>query len=112
MARREITQYFDDLDNSPIAEQDLHVIRFSLYGTDYILDLSAENARDFRAAIEPFLSCARQAPAAPYGTGPHGRAHPREIRRWAQSQGLAIAHRGKIPYDIVNAYNEAHTQGV
>ena len=112
MARREITQYFDDLDNSLLAEQDLQVIRFSLDGTDYILDLSTENAREFRATLDPFLRRARQAPATPYGRGPRGRANPREIRRWAQSQGLAIAHRGKIPYDIVNAYNEAHAEGL
>ena len=35
MARREITQFFDDIDNSPLNEDEVIVIRFSVDGKDY-----------------------------------------------------------------------------
>ncbi len=107
MARREVTQYFDDLDNTPISEDQVHVIRFSVDGNDYLLDLSEKNAREFRDVLAPFIKVARPAPNG-NGRGGGARVHPREIRRWAQNQGLAIAHRGKIPHEIIAAYNEAH----
>lgn len=108
MARREITQYFDDLDNTPITEEQVHVVRFSVDGNDYILDLSEKNAREFREILEPFVQAARPAPSA-HGRSGGARVHPREIRRWAQSQGKAVANRGKIPHEIIAAYNEAHS---
>lgn len=107
MARREVTQYFDDLDNTPLSEDQVHVIRFSVDGNDYIIDLSEQNAAQFREALEPYIKAARPAPSASRGS--NARVHPKEIRRWAQSQGLAVAHRGKIPHEIINAYNEAHS---
>lgn len=105
MARREITQYYDDIDNSPLREDELHVVRFSMAGTDYVLDLSKENAREFHETLAPFIQAARQAPA-----DAARRVNPREVRKWAQQQGMAIAHRGKIPFAIVDAYNEAHSR--
>ncbi|WIM67561.1 Lsr2 family protein [Corynebacterium breve] len=103
MARREITQYYDDLDNTPIEAEELHVIRFSMDGNDYVLDLSKENAQEFHETLAPFIKAARQAPS-----DVARRVNPREVRKWAQSQGMAIAHRGKIPFAIIDAYNEAH----
>ena len=48
MARREITQFFDDLDNAPLSEEEVNVVDFSVNGIDYTLDLSAK----IRAAFE------------------------------------------------------------
>ncbi|CAB0738315.1 Lsr2 family protein [Corynebacterium diphtheriae] len=45
MARREITQYFDDIDNTPLTEDQVHVVRFGVNGINYVLDLSADNAQ-------------------------------------------------------------------
>ncbi|MGV0418316.1 Lsr2 dimerization domain-containing protein [Corynebacterium segmentosum] len=61
MARREITQFYDDLDNQLIGEDELEVVRFSVNGRSYLMDLSRDNAR-----------------------------------------------RGKIPQNIIDAYNAAH----
>lgn len=103
MARREITQYFDDLDNSPLTEENHREIRFSIDEVDYIIDLSLDNAEKFDAALAPFLEVARQAPVDHLA-----KTEPAEIRKWAQEEGLAIAHRGKIPHSIVEAYLKAH----
>ena len=113
MARREITQYFDDIDNSPLKDDEVNTIRFSVDGNHYVLDLSEKNAADFRSAVEPWISAARPAPA----TGPQrttnrqtssaSATRSRAIREWARAEGLEVSERGKIPARIVDAYNEA-----
>ena len=83
MARREITQFYDDLDNQLIGEDELEVVRFSVNGRSYLMDLSRDNARRFHEAIAPFVEAAHAAP------------HD-------------VARRGKIPQNIIDAYNAAH----
>ncbi|HJG43221.1 histone-like nucleoid-structuring protein Lsr2 [Corynebacterium phoceense] len=103
MSRREVTQFYDDLDHTPLSENELEVIRFSVDGTTYVLDLSPANAAKFRAALEPFVSAARIVPE------PNARrVNPSVIRDWARNQGIPVAHRGKIPHEIIEAYNEAN----
>lgn len=110
MARREITQYFDDIDNTPLTEQDLHLVRFGFEGTDYILDLSEGNAREFQRVLEPYLNAARKvtAPRVTRRESVSTRGNSRAIRQWAQDQGLKVANRGKIPHEIIDAFNKAH----
>ncbi|AGS35909.1 Lsr2-like protein [Corynebacterium maris DSM 45190] len=103
MARREITQYFDDLDGSALTEEELNVVRFSLDGTDYVLDLSEDNAREFRELLARYLEVAREETANVLE-----KADPADIRQWAQSKGMDVANRGKIPHSIMKAYQEAH----
>lgn len=103
MARQNITQFFDDLDHTPLNEADVRVIRFGLQGKNYVLDLKPENAERFLAQLKPYVEAAREACDAT------DRAlDPAEIRRWAQTEGLPIANRGKIPLGIVEAFREAH----
>lgn len=113
MARREITQYFDDLDDTPLEETDLRVVQFSYEGTDYILDLSEENAEKFRELVTPFIQVARKVTPDRMNRGAEPltfatRGNSRAIRRWALDQGLKVANRGKIPFEIIEAYNKAH----
>lgn len=111
MARKEITQYYDDIDGTPLDDDQVNVVRFGLDGTDYIMDLSSENAEKFREAIAPYLRVARRhvghrQQRRTTTTARNNRA--REIRQWALDQGKNIANRGKIPADVVEAYNLAH----
>lgn len=103
MARREITQYFDDLDETPLNEDEVDIINFSLDGTDYILDLSHKNGAKFREALAPFLAAAREAPVDLMAT-----VTASEIRRWAKENNFAVAHRGKIPNEVIEAFEKAH----
>ncbi|MDK7139323.1 Lsr2 family protein [Corynebacterium simulans] len=32
------------------------------------------------------------------------------MRAWARKRGIPVAHRGKIPHEIVDAYNAAGAQ--
>lgn len=90
------------LDHSLISEDELEVIRFSVNGKNYTLDLSHDNAAKFHELLQPFVDVARVAPETDYR-----RINPREIRDWARAQGIPIAHRGTIPYEIIDAFNDA-----
>lgn len=104
MARREITQYYDDLDKSPLTEDELRVIRFSLDGTDYTLDLSQQNADKFLELLEPYLAVANTAP-----TDRAAAANPADIRAWAAKNGHQVANRGKIPTKVIDAFRAANS---
>ncbi|MEJ5997809.1 histone-like nucleoid-structuring protein Lsr2 [Corynebacterium sp. H130] len=106
MARREVIQFFDDLDNSPLTATEVNVIKFSVNGTNYIIDLSAQNAAKFEKAIQPFVEAARKdnTPAKKAANTPD----PKLIREWAQSQGIEVAARGKLSNEIIEKYLAAH----
>lgn len=103
MSRREVTQFYDDLDHTLIPEDQLEVIHFSVNGQNYLIDLSTDNARRFHNLLAPYMDAARVAPDINAQ-----RANPSQIRAWARTQGLPVAHRGKIPQDVIEAYNAAN----
>ncbi|WP_412099904.1 histone-like nucleoid-structuring protein Lsr2 [Corynebacterium aurimucosum] len=103
MARREITQFFDDIDNKPLSEEELVVIRFSVDGKDYLLDVSQENADKFHAALGPFIKAARH----PVKKDTR-RYKPADVRVWAAKHGYQVAERGKIPNEVILAYRNAN----
>ncbi|CAB0572032.1 Lsr2 family protein [Corynebacterium diphtheriae] len=99
MARREITQYFDDIDNTPLTEDQVHVVRFGVNGINYVLDLSADNAQKFEDALAPFVEKAHRAKV-------DESAHydPKTVRAWAQKHDYQVADRGKIPSTVIEAF--------
>ncbi|MDK8451458.1 histone-like nucleoid-structuring protein Lsr2 [Corynebacterium mastitidis] len=112
MARKETVQYFDDLNGTPLGEDDVQVVYFSLGEKSYVMDLSAENAEKFQDVLRPYLDVAR--PHVPMAkkrrsNGATRKSKAREIRQWALDNGKDIALRGQIPSEIVEAYNEAHS---
>ncbi len=100
----------DDLDDSPAAA----TVRFGYDGRDYEIDLNEEHAAELDEFLAPYLEHARR-------VGDGGRAsrrrrlpgQPREdtqaIRRWAREQGYQVSNRGRIPNDVVAAYQTAHS---
>lgn len=109
MARKEITQYYDDYDNQPLTEEELKVVDFTYNNIDYTLDLSKENATKFHQAITPFVQVARRK----VRSGVNGRrtatrsANPernRMIREWAQAHGIAVSERGRISQDVIDKF--------
>ncbi|MBC6794743.1 histone-like nucleoid-structuring protein Lsr2 [Corynebacterium macclintockiae] len=115
MARREITQFFDDLDDTPLAEDQVNVVDFSLNGVDYTLDLSAKNREAFDKALEPFIKVARRKTRA----GVAGRrvasrsANPernRMIREWARENNIEVSERGRISADVIEKFEKAQGQ--
>ncbi|GAA5196604.1 Lsr2 family protein [Microbacterium jejuense] len=116
MARKIIHQLVDDIDGTVLEVGDGETILFSLDGTAYEIDLSAENATALRVALAPYteagrrVSSGRSAAPAP-AAGGRRRAGQRDlgvVREWAKANGFKVSERGRVPASILEAYDAAH----
>jgi len=104
VARREVVELTDDLDQSP-ASQTIH---FGVEGVEYEIDLSEKNAKKFAAALAPYIGRGRRIGGRKRVAGGRGGSSagvdPKVVRQWASEQGIEISTRGRIPGDIVDRY--------
>lgn len=124
MAKQVIYELVDDIDGTSIDEGQGESIEFSLDGVDYVIDLKNKNANDFRKKIEYYVDYATRvggrkrkpaAAGAPTVTASPASAstkrdpaQTRAIRQWAADNGYDINDRGRIPAEIVEAYEAAN----
>lgn len=115
MARRIV--FMDDLEEGDV-EADAGTITFSLEGTSYEIDLSQRNAAKLRGVLGPFIDHARRAgrAAAPKSTGGskaggsgYAPDQLQAIREWARRNGHNVSDKGRIPNDILLAFEQAQT---
>lgn len=104
MAQRTVVELLDDIDGKPADE----TVSFGLDGTAYEIDLSAENAKQLRAALEPFAEHARRSTAARGARATArtvgNRERSAEIRRWAKDHDIPVNERGRIPATLIQAF--------
>jgi hypothetical protein len=117
MAKKIIHQLVDDIDGSLLEVGEGETVLFSLDGIAYEIDLSSTNAGALRDAFAPYvdsgrrITAGRTAPAAAPRRPRSRRGAANEnaaIREWAESNGYAVATRGRIPENIVAAYHAAN----
>ncbi len=110
MARQIITVLTDDIDGSTADR----TVEFGLDGVGYTIDLSEENIGKLREALNPYLEVAtrvsragirRGAPAPATQATRTNRQQNQAIRDWASQNGYEMSDRGRIPSNIVEAYN-------
>ena len=112
MAQKHIVQLIDDLDDGAADE----TVSFAIDGNNYEIDLSARNAQRLRDALAEFVAHARRAnrpvraatTAAPRRARSNGRGDREQtaaIREWARSNGYKVGEKGRIPANILEAYN-------
>lgn len=108
MAQKVNIELVDDLDGSAASES----VTFALDGIGYEIDLNEKNAAALRKALGKYVENARRtgkvngakgARKTPAATGPNAR----EVRAWAQSNGYDVPDRGRIPADVLDAFNAA-----
>ncbi|MCG8917795.1 Lsr2 family protein [Actinokineospora sp. PR83] len=113
MAQKVTVSLVDDLDGS-IAEE---TVEFGLDGASYQIDLSSDNAEKLREALADFIDSARRSGGrkrlpgkVAVGRAPRTASADREqnqaIREWARKQGMKVSDRGRIPSEVLDAYNE------
>lgn len=118
MARQIV--FLDDLDGSPDAES----VTFAVRGVAYEIDLGPANRERFDKSLAEFIEHARKGEAPVVETGARqsrrtvatgtqrkatpDREHAQAVRDWARGQGMEVAERGRIPSQVLGAYNEAH----
>jgi len=102
---RVMLSYLDDLDGSEASE----TVEFGLDGDGYEIDLSPSNARALRALLSPYVGAARRLTA---GGRPFHRVQvdpdPKIVRTWAANAQVPCPNRGRIPREVVDAFEQAH----
>lgn len=105
----------DDLDGS----QATQCIEFSFREKSYTIDLNDSNASDFDDAVAPYIAAAQKSGSAQpsrssarRASAPRqrasGDADPRQIRAWAEANGVAVSTRGRIKADVLEKYRAAN----
>ena len=113
MAQKVQVVLVDDIDGGPAEE----TVSFALDGTTYEIDLNTANAEKLRETLAPYVGTARRTGSGRggggRGRGGAGRGRGRgnnqtaEIRAWARENGHKVNERGRIPADIVAAFEKA-----
>lgn len=130
MAERHIVERIDDLNG----ETGDGVEKFYFVTTDgrvISIDLCESNAATLKDGLEPFAAAGRQegrislekwlesssagstrarppksSPA--YGPASERREYLQNVREWARKRGMRISEYGRVPVDILAAYDEEH----
>lgn len=102
MAKKVVVELIDDVDSSPAAE----TVSFGLDGTQYEIDLSAENAEELRAAFAPWVAAGRKVTAGRRVVPKPAKAasDAAAIRDWARAKGIEVSERGRIPAEVRAQY--------
>jgi hypothetical protein len=111
MAQKVTVLLVDDIDGGQADE----TVSFSLDGVAYEIDLSTANAAAFRDSLARYVGTARRVGGRTAG-GRSGAGRRRgggdnrtaQIREWARSHGHKVNERGRIPANVVEAYEKAH----
>lgn len=115
MAQRTVVTLEDDIDGGPADE----TITFALDGVTYEIDLNSENAAALRDALAQYVGAGRRTggrAAAGRSSGraakaaspaPARRSDSGSIREWARENGYTVSDRGRIPGNVVEAYEKA-----
>jgi len=113
MAQKTVVQLIDDLDGT--SSNSIDTVTFGLDGVTYEIDLSEGNAGKLRDRLAEFIDSARRTggrakrstgPSASRSTNGSGRSREQTqaIREWARNNDWEISDRGRIPADIIEAF--------
>ena len=111
MASRTTVTLVDDLDGNTADE----TVSFGLDGATYEVDLSSGHAEELRATLQQYVAAGRRtsgrrtstanAPTkSSTPTSGSSRARNQEIRTWANRHGTTVGDRGRIPSNVVAAF--------
>src|SRR3954452_18696449 len=124
MAQRTVVQLVDDIDGTQITDNQGETVTFGLDGATYEIDLTDQNARQLRNAVQVYIANARRVsggrgrpaglanvPTQRRGGSSSGKRDPQQtkaIKEWARANGHEVAERGRIPQRVIDAYEAAH----
>lgn len=113
MAQIQTVHFIDDLTGGEADE----TVPFALDGKQFEIDLSTGNAGELREKLASFLAAARRAHSAgrrggskgnSATTGTAARAYNQAVRAWARENGYPVSDRGRIPSEVLSAYDDAN----
>jgi nucleoid-associated protein Lsr2 len=115
MAQKTVVSLVDDLEGTEANE----TVEMALDGVTYQIDLSDKNAEALRDIFAPYIAAARRtggrrspsrsrsssASSSGSGVATRGREALKQIREWAKSNGWTVSDRGRLPNNVVEAYD-------
>ncbi|MCF8601957.1 Lsr2 family protein [Gordonia sp. HY442] len=109
MAKKTVIKIVDDIDGAELDEYE--TVRWSLDGKSYEFDTSPQHAEEFRNHVATYVAASRSVGRASQrratGAARPG-ANTRVIRQWANENGFTVSDRGRIPADVIAAYEAAN----
>ena len=125
MAQRTVIQLVDDIDGTQITDNQGETVTFGLDGATYEIDLTDQNAKQLREAVQVYIANGRRIGGGrgrSAGTGgvptqrrsggaSSGKRDPEQtkaIKDWARANGHKVAERGRISQRVIEAYEAAH----
>ncbi|WP_144721417.1 histone-like nucleoid-structuring protein Lsr2 [Agrococcus jejuensis] len=110
MAKQTIVEIVDDISGERLADGAGRTVAFAFDGAQYEIDLTHEHADELREALEPWIAASRRVSATSRASSPRRSGSSRAskdvqaIREWAAANGHQVATRGRIPANVVEAY--------
>ena len=125
MAQKTVVTLVDDLTGEE--SEDITTVEFALDGVTYEIDLDDKNSAGLRDQLAQYVAAARRTggrrtagrrrsggagTGTPRTTSPGGydRETSKQIREWAKGQGFEVSDRGRVPNNVVEAW-EAQRKG-
>lgn len=110
MAKRTIvtTLYADDLTGEEVPEDSIRSIQFTMGGVVYEIDLGPKSVEKFDKAMAPWIAAARRVGGKKSTAARKGATPAAEVRAWAQSNGITVPERGRIPETVREQYEAAN----
>lgn len=112
--KRHITQVVDDKTGEPIPEGQGREVTISLNNKVRVLDLSDDSFAQLEQDLAPWLSIGATPaaagvprPASATATKKRNSEYLAKVRAWAAENGHTVSDRGRIPNDILTAYEES-----
>lgn len=120
MSKIQTVTVIDDLDGRELEPEDARTVSWTWLGVDYELDVSPANLEKIeegKVTVSKLLAAStrvggrRQTRAASRSqrsaNGANGASQNTVIREWANANGFEVSARGRIPNEVVEAYEAA-----
>lgn len=107
MAQKVSIILVDDIDGSEATQ----TVSFSLDGSAYEIDLNDDNAAALREAFAGYVGHARKVTGARRATrkaSAGSGVDTKAVREWARANGHEVSERGRVPADLIAAYQAAN----
>ena len=110
MAKKTVIKIVDDIDGAELDE--FETVQWSLDGKNYEFDTSPEHAEEFRNLVATYVAVSRSLGRTSGRRSTAAASKPatntRAVRQWANENGHPVSDRGRIPADVIAAYEAAH----
>jgi hypothetical protein len=120
MAERVTRQVIDDIDGTDITDGGGETIEFSIRGVNYRIDLSTRNVSKFDKTLTPYINAALEVSGderprsrrakKPRNTKTKAGNSTSAVRAWATENGYTVSPRGRVPREILAAFEDATTR--